>query len=200
MVELTRDHVRYALAVASRIPHPDPAQRDSDALFALLMASRSYDADIGTFLGYAGPRIVWAIRDGQRRADYLSRQGRRYVKAGEATDPGSPMSFEGAILSTALNGGSGSEPLWPGKEFSWAAVVGTEDVDRETRISVQDALAALDTRGGLVVRLRYHDWPYSEIEALLGVSTSRVSQLYRAGLDELRAALGIDSSVEMLAA
>lgn len=194
MVELTRDHVRYALGVARRVPHPDWAQRESDALFGLLMASRTYDGAIGTFLGYAGPRIVWAIQDGLRGIDHLSRHGRREVKAGRGEDPGPPVSLHAPALL-------GASEMW-GDTFTPANLIAApdSDLDAAARISVQDALAALDTRGGLVVRLRYHGWTGEETGEFLGISESRVCQLYREGLAELRAALGIDSSAELLAA
>jgi RNA polymerase sigma factor (sigma-70 family) len=189
VVELTRDHVRYALAVASRIHHPDHAQRDSDALFALLKASRSYDGGVGTFLGYAAQRVVWAVQDGLRRVDHLSRTDRLSVQAGGIA--GLPPASWGDPVSDGR-----------GEPRTLADIVAAPGphIDAETQISVQNALAALDTRGALVVRMRYHDWTGAETAEFLGVSEARISQLYRQGLNELRAVLGIDSSVEMLAA
>lgn len=190
MVELTRDHVRYALGVARRIPHPDPVMRESDALFALLKASRTYDEGVGTFLGYAGQRVHWAVQDGLRRVDHLSRTVRLSVQAGDSDAGLPPMSWADLVSDGR------------GEPRTLAEIVAAPGlcVDAETQMSVQDALAALNTRGALVVRMRYHDWTGAETAEFLGVSETRVSQLYREGLNELRAALGIDSSAELLAA
>ncbi|MCA1572776.1 MAG: hypothetical protein LC798_21280 [Chloroflexi bacterium] len=63
---------------------------------------------------------------------------------------------------------------------------------------IGDVLAGMESRAGLVVRLRYHDWKVAEIAELLGVMESRVSQLYAQGLAELRELLGC-SAADLLA-
>ena len=194
-VELTVRHVRWALSIARSTPHPDPAMCESDALLGLLRASRSFDPTVGTFGGYARRKIEWAIQDGLRdRADHLSRHHRRMVKAGLAADPGEPVSIE-----TPVRDGSRSSHAEP---FVLADVLPSADlhVDRDVQITVQDALASLDSRAGAVVRMKYHDWAWQDIADLLGVGETRVCQLYRQGLRELRAALGIDTAEELLAA
>jgi RNA polymerase sigma factor for flagellar operon FliA len=204
--------------IAGRLPaHLDPADLVQSGMFGLLDAIERFDpARAARFESYAGPRIRGAIldeirtqdwvpravrlraREAERVRDRLTAHARRTVTDREVADDlgvahrevawggaAQLLGFEalregadGAVLDAfASDAPAGGDP---------AAVV----LDREARRQLWLAVAQLDPRDRLVVRLYYlENRTLAEIGRLIGVTESRVCQLHSRLVGRLRVRL-----------
>ena len=163
----------------------------SDALLGLWRATLRYDPARGAFWTYAHPKVVGAIVDGLRARDHLTRSHRRHINRGdigyEDLGPASHLDAMGAD--------DGSLSMW--HELG----VGGFVEDRVAHdMTLDAAVTAIDGREGVVLRWWLDGIHGIESAEALGVSESRISQLLRQGLDELREELGVTHPEDLLAA
>lgn len=188
MHEITADDVEFAKWVVLR--HPIAYSLGSDdaigeGLVGLCRAGLTYRPGATSFRSYAYRRIIGAVQDAARRNDHLRRAHRAAVTAGRCADEGQPLYLEG--LAANVDG------------WQWEDMIGSvNDGDVALRITVDEAVNALEGTAGAVLRMSLHDTPQIEIAAFLGVSESRVSHLMCEARDALRDKLAARSAAELL--
>jgi len=122
------------------------------------------------FGAYARRRIAGAVTDSLRRNDHLSRAARAKLKASGLEDHTAPV----PLLDPNLLPGTSMCP-----DQDAASTV--------ARLMLRAAIATLPPRLRVVLDARYHRGKtVGEIGSHLGVSVSRVSQLHRQALRDLR--------------
>ena len=172
--QLVFDHLPLAAVIArnisKRLPrHVDPQDLYQDACVGLIRAAARYDARRKVSFGaYARRPIGGAVIDGLRRADHLSRDERRRIKA-EGDDAG-PLHLDstGDLRGTLL----------PPERHAAAA---------ERNQFLNTAISTLPMRLRVLLRDYYHGGQtMREIGYRLGVNESRVSQIHRRALRLLR--------------
>ena len=183
--QLVIQHLPLAATIArnisKRLPRcVDPQDLYQDACVGLIRAAARYDAGRNaSFRTYARRPVGGAVIDGLRRADHLSRDERRRVKA-QGDDAG-PMHV---AASHDLAG-----VLQPPERCA-----ATAERDRV----LQAAIGTLPVRLRILIRAYYHGGQtMREIGCRLGVNESRVSQIHKRALGLLRehmAARGFTSS------
>jgi len=183
--QLVIEHLPLAATIArnisKRLPRcVDPQDLYQDACVGLIRAAIRYDAGRNaSFRTYARRPVGGAVIDGLRRADHLSRDERRRVKA-DGNEAG-PVHVEAA--------GELAGALQPPERSAAAA-----ERDRVLRA----AISTLPVRLKIVLRAYYHGGQtMREIGRQLGVNESRVSQIHKRALRLLRqhmAARGFTSS------
>ncbi len=205
--------VREAL---HRLPsHVRAEDLTSAGLLALVSAARSFEPERGVpFAGFAASRIRGAILDELRGLDWASRSVRRRARAIEAARQELTAAL-GRAPSTgelARRLGLPESELDAAREDSHRATVlsldllveqtghdvgtatgeGPEEaaLHRERLGALCGAIGRLPERLRLVIGLYYvKERPVAEIADVLGVSSSRVSQLRVAAVNRLRADL-----------
>jgi RNA polymerase sigma factor for flagellar operon FliA len=184
-------HIRRVKAIASRTPARTPIDREElvgYALLGLATAAQRFDSSVGvSFQAFADRRASWAIVDGLRQLDPLSRRERRLIKAGDAPpdvsaareraaqspfpweheEPGGASQSESLTLAELVPDPSAPDPA--------------EEVERsELQERVGRALEQLNWRERLLVHLRFDvGLTLSEIGEEFGVTESRACQLQR---------------------
>jgi len=175
----------------------------------LIAAIDNYDPEKGsTFASYAVLRIRGAILDSARRADPLGRRRRADVHRLDAAVASISLRLGGqpsrAQLAEALGMTTDevalierdadlgtmalewAEPTDPDRAVDPAEVASR----RDDLADLRRALATLDERDELVIRLHYQeDRPLREVAEMMGLSESRVCGLSRRALRRLREAL-----------
>lgn len=143
--------------------HQDAVQ---EAWLGIVQASRRFrPADGVEFRSYAAPRARGQILDFMRRNDWLTRNHRRAIKRGEATQ----VSFEDDSCLERL----GVQPL---------------QHRRAVANEIIAAFAMLDPAYREVMHRRYlDDQNLCEIARQMDVSVSRVSQIHTRAIQQLRA-------------
>jgi RNA polymerase sigma factor for flagellar operon FliA len=205
--QLIRTHARllerHARLMASRTGI-DPEEFWSVGAMALIDAAARYDpaqgASLETFLGH---RVRGAMLDEVRRLDRLPRRLRQRVR--RVVDAHERLSREGepSVEDVAEEAGVDAD------DTTWALQLAAPHVDAsavdlindepsleallmrtETVDAVAAAIAELPDRLRLIVSLRYvEDLPQKDIARMLDVSEARISQLLRAAVAKLSAAL-----------
>ncbi|MEO2016624.1 MAG: sigma-70 family RNA polymerase sigma factor [Fuerstiella sp.] len=136
----------------------------SDALLGLVNAIRNFDPEKKTsFKTYATFRINGAMLDGERNRDHMPRLERRRVKRRQIEAPPPPTSIdcEGFPESSCVDG--------------------------ESSEIFEGLSGSLGCRKALIFTWYYRDGiTMREIANLLGTGPSRVSQLMKAGREQLR--------------
>jgi RNA polymerase sigma factor for flagellar operon FliA len=163
----------------------------SAAHLGLCQAVASWDAERAPFPVHARRRCYGAIVDEARRQDsQASMRSRGEREAGHR----GRRAF--SLDDTFRVDNSRTVDL----AMSFHEVVGDERTItadlyelRERRQEVEDALDQLDQRLAATLRLTlYHDWTLRELGNFFGVSESRVCQLHRKALAQVRQVLGIE--------
>ena len=177
--QLVIDHLKLAAGIAAnmskRLPrHVDLQDLEQDARIGLMEAAGRFDSKRKVSFGaYARRRISGAIVDGLRRTDHLSRDTRRQIKAENADAPACPAQ----LLDTDDIPGILLSPE-------------TYAVESERDRLLGAAVAKLPGRWRIVLRGYYrHGMTMREIGRGLGVNESRVSQIHKRALGELRTRL-----------
>jgi DNA-directed RNA polymerase sigma subunit (sigma70/sigma32) len=141
----------------------------SDALWGLILATRSFQPDRGSFMTYATLRIEYAIRRGRQIRSGVPRS---MWEGGDRLTP--PVSL--------------NAPMWEGGPQVLDLLPSPPDADEDL---LADLLRQLPARECLVLRLRYfHDLTQSGVAAIIGCSQMQVSRIERAGLAKLREFVG----------
>lgn len=172
---LVEDHVGFARAMVRRFSstlpgHVDSDALESDAMFGLLLAARSFDPTRGVaFTTYAAKRIHGAMLDGLRGRQGCSR-GRR---------PPVVMSLSKSVFDT------------DGREVTLGDVLSEDQesvgAEIERREQVEHLLRCVRTTERRMVREYYfEELTQDEIGARHGMSASRVSQRIKAARERMR--------------
>jgi RNA polymerase sigma factor for flagellar operon FliA len=205
-------HIRRVKAIASRVQARTPADREElvgYGLLGLANAARRFDGSHGVrFQTFADQRVSWAIVDGLRQLDPLTRRERRELRAGTA--PGDVKAARIRAATSPLPWEHEDFARGPsGESMTLAELVpdpGAPDPAEEVeRIDLQDrvgrALEKLNWRERWLIHLRFDaGLTLAEIGEQMGVSESRASQLQRETLAKLAPVLAEDDAGEDLAA
>lgn len=161
-----------------RLSCADHEEMHATLNLALIMAAAAYDPSKGEFRTYAWLKVRCAAKEHLRSLDHTSRKVRRAIRDGDL-----PQSAE---MPRPLS----ADALY---EVGWEPIVDddfTEAVDTQvdTRARLAAALAALTPRQRDVIINRYwHESLGKDVAARLGVDESRISQIHREALNQLRA-------------
>jgi RNA polymerase sigma factor for flagellar operon FliA len=187
--QLVIEHLPLAATIARSISKRLPRYVDSqdlyqDACIGLIRAAARYDAKRkASFSTYARRPVGGAVIDGLRRADHLSRDERRRVKA--EGDEARPLHVERADDVAGV--------LLPPERSAAAA-------ERDRLLNA--AISTLPIRLRILLRAYYHSGQtMREVGYRLGVNESRISQLHRRALRLLREHLearGLTSSAPFM--
>jgi len=182
---------------------------ESAALLGLTEAACRYETNRAEpFMAFAAKRVRGAILDQLRRDDFLTRRGRRLARS--VSDTATTLEAElgraasddeiGAAAGlTADEVREGAAALRRAKaeafdEVSHSlddSVATREAVNRaQTRVELRHAVGNLAERDAMVLSMLYRDGlTLREVGDVLGVSESRVCQIHKRALKELRAHL-----------
>mgnify|MGYP001617806553 CR=1 FL=1 len=184
------------VAVADRIASkygkrvPSSVEKDdikANARLGLVDAASKYDPSLGIpFEAYASLRIKGAILDGLRASDTLSRQARRTVKGLQAElkkDPNFAMPEDAPINPVHIDIDNKDLENLPLDELG----VDERIDDRQKWNLIQAAIETLPPRLWDVFNLyTFEEMTLEEIGMALGVTQSRVSQLYKQAIKHLK--------------
>jgi RNA polymerase sigma factor (sigma-70 family) len=166
-------HTVYSVPAAYKIGLDDAV---GEGMLGLWKATLSFDESRGVvFWSYAHRYVVGEVLEAARRADHLTRWQRAAVKAGRREDHGTPL-----YLEELAAGG-----------WDWEDTVGADrGEDVALRMTLDEAVTAVDGRCGAVLRLWLADVPQVEIAEFLSVTPARVSQMLRQALNAVAHRLG----------
>lgn len=180
---LVVSHMRFARGLANQFGRGLPSQADqdaleSDALFALLRAARSFDPNRGTsFKTYAGHRIRGAMIDGVRERNSFDRR-KRWQPIVISLHTAVAQDGEGNTVTLGDLLECGGEPVG-------AAIERQDEVDL--------LLRPLNRKHRSMIRQYYMaEATQAKIGRRHGLSASRVSQQLRAARQQLRASAAMN--------
>jgi RNA polymerase sigma factor for flagellar operon FliA len=197
-------------AMSFRLKERLPASIDVSDLISIgleemIKISRRYDSEQNnSFWGYAKKRVYGSMLDYLRSLDVVSRSNRRLIKAIdiETSRHASEDELEpdDELLAKKLN-----EPISKIRDAKVASqintnvplnehIMGYQDehiekvVEKEQMIeAIKDILSTLDEREQMIITLYYYDeLSLKEISELLGISESRISQIHKKLVHQLR--------------
>jgi RNA polymerase sigma factor (sigma-70 family) len=163
----------------------------SAASLGLCQAAATWEADRAPFPVHARRRCYGAIVDEARRLDsQASMRSRVEREGGHAGLRAFSLDDDYRVDNSRT----------VDMAMSFHEIIGDERTNtadlyelRERRQEVEDALDQLDQRLAATLRLTlYHDWTLRELGNFFGVSESRVCQLHRKALAQVRQVLGIE--------
>jgi len=215
--QLTNDMVVQFMpavrAMSFRLKERLPSSIDVNDLISIGMEemiklSRRYDNEMNdSFWGYAKKRVYGSMLDYLRSLDVISRNNRRLIKAIDteiskfvAEDMREP---DDEYLAKKLN-----EPIEKIRDAKLASQINTnvplnehimgyrdEDIEKviekEQMIeAIKDILSTLSDREQMIITLYYYDeLNLKEISSLLEISESRISQIHKKLVKQLRSKL-----------
>lgn len=184
----------------------------SYGLIGLWHAIDSYEDGGGSFRIWAKSKIAWAIKDGLRELDLITRNNRTHIKhLTEAHNDlsqrlGSSPTWEqlrdhGVAVEKAVRAAwfaKQDEPIYDDwlNEFT---TPGPESIliqhDEEQRMGRH--ISRLPTQMSVIVELMYYgEYEQQEVGEILGVSASRISQIHKAAMKRLRTMVGDEFRVD----
>ncbi len=206
--ELALFHASKYLVHQVLATYPHRHQRDlyqdmySHGLIGLWHAIDTYD-NRGSFRTWAKSKIAWAIQDGLRELDLISRASRDHIK--QLTEVNNELSQElGATPTWAqlrARGVNTEKAVWaaqfakqdePPFFDDWLDVHTTpspEDIliDRDTEQRMGQLIAKLPSQMSVIVELIYYgEYEQQEVGEILGLSASRICQIHRQAMHRLR--------------
>lgn len=174
---LAAEHLPVARALAFRRHQHSSEDLDelvADALLGLAEALNRYDPSRGIpFRAYAIPRMIGAIMDGKRVRDHLTRgERRRAVAAGIDDSPALARATSFEVTE------------------DWLTLAAPEQ-DHDLRMHLEDLIDGLPERERFVLVMR-HQWGLTNVELgdAMGITASRVSQIFHKAASRLRLAVG----------
>lgn len=172
---LVEDHLGFARAMVRRLSstlpgHADLEALESDAMYGLLLAARSFDPARGVaFTTYASKRIHGAMLDGLRDRQGCGRNHRPPVIMSLSMPVGGDEGHEGCLGDVLSND---DEPVG-------SALDRREQLDHLLR-------CVRTTERRLVREYYFDDLTQDQIGARHGMSASRVSQRIKAARERMR--------------
>lgn len=193
---VSKEMVELTYRIAKRFTHSLPPnirdEIEADAILGLIDAAAKFDPSRGVpFEAYARMRIKGEMLDGLRRADPLTRIQRREVKENKrrkledpSFEPPTDAQINPETVDIASLPGLASDKFNP-----------EEEVDRKRKLQmIEAALDALPDRlFNIFFLYTFEDLTLDEIGQQLGVTQSRVSQLYKQAIRFLRNELRVPS-------
>jgi len=200
-------------AMSFRLKERLPSSIDVNDLISIgleemIKLSRRYDDDLNdSFWGYAKKRVYGSMLDFLRSLDVISRSNRRLVKAidVEISKYASEDMYEPSDEYLAEKLGAPIEKIREAKLASQINInvplnehmMGFKDEDIEKVIekeqmieSIKDILGTLTDREQMIIELYYYEeLSLKEISELLEISESRISQIHKKLVKQLRARL-----------
>lgn len=147
-----------------------------DALLGLAQALASFEPGRGaSFASWARTKIVFAIQDGKRGRDHLSRGHRRLLRGREGSAAELPPLSLDAPLSRDV--------VEDGEVLRIESLA--DEHDELSGVIVRDLYGRLSERERLVLTMADAGFRLSEIGALVGLTESRVCQIRRRALARL---------------
>ena len=182
-------HMPLVQRLARRMAMRAPASIISDDLYSAgalgLVDSvlKNRGGDGASFACYVRMRIKGAIYDELRATDWLPRRARAEQQQQKDEQKAGPARPVAVIRFDDLPAGPEANPAT--KEIGSDPL---EELSRkQTRMSLDEALAELPRRDRLVVNLHYfRGMQIREIGRLLGVSEARISQIHHRALQRIR--------------
>ncbi len=179
---------------------------ESAALLGLTEAACRYQANRAEpFMAFAAKRVRGAILDQLRRDDILTRRGRRLARSvsdvgaaleNELGRPATDEEIGEASGLTADEVREGASALRRSRAEAFDEVAHSMDVAsgardhaarHQTHVELRHAVGTLAERDALVLSLLYRDGlTLREVGDVLGVSESRVCQIHKRALRDLR--------------
>lgn len=211
---LAEQFLPYVKSLAFRMKERLPSSVDAMDLFSigaeeLVKLARRYDPQKNdSFWGYAKSRVQGAMLDYLRSLDPLSRGNRRIVKAIDAEsiryynehqeDPSDEHLAEviGEDVEKIKEAKLASEiyALLPiNEQVNYIAESDVQKVIEEEELikHIQEVLGTFDEREQMIIQLYYfEELNLKEISEILNITESRISQINKAVIRKIRAALG----------
>jgi RNA polymerase sigma factor for flagellar operon FliA len=208
---LIEEHVPMARMMARKMARRLPSsvtwdELESAALLGLTEAACRYETDRAEpFMAFAAKRVRGAILDQLRRDDFLTRRGRRLARSVSETaaslenELGRSASDDEIGKATGLSIDEvreGAAALRRAKSEAFDEVSHSLDectttreavARAQTRVELRHALDTLGERDTMVLSMLYRDGlTLREVGEILGVSESRVCQIHKRAIGELR--------------
>jgi RNA polymerase sigma factor for flagellar operon FliA len=173
----------------------------SHALIGLWHAIESYDGN-NNFISWAKMKVHYAIKDGLRELDYITRANRDHIKRMSAATNelaqkiGATPSFKmlrehGVDTDRAVKAAwfSNQEQPTSGEWLEKNTIPGADHdvIAHDVELRLSEHITQLPAHLSVVIELIYYG-DYNQVEAgeILGMSGSRVSQLHKAAIASLR--------------
>ncbi len=181
----------------------------SYGLYGLWRAVDEYRPDKGmSFKTWAGKKIRWAMKDGLRDLDTISRTNRDEVKSmalmfnvlaqkHQELPTWKQLRDSGVNVDQAVQAARFANQGEPDLDFWLNEKSGPgpdhEVINHDIELRMAKYIAALPEQMSILIELRYYEQlTMSEIGEVLGVSESRVSQIHSSALQRLRNMIGTE--------